>query len=139
MKDMREADVSLGINIIRSNNRIILSQSHCVKNVLKCFDMLECSPVSTPMNGSLKLLPHVSSPISQLSYSKIIRSLIYAMTSIRPDIALAVGKLSRYTRNPTPMHWIDIRRVLKYLNRTMSHGICYSGEPMVLEWYSNGS
>ena len=76
MKDKGEEDIILGIQIMRSNNQIILSQSHYVKKILKCFDMLESSPVSTLLDGSLKLLPHGGSPISQLSYSKIIGSLM---------------------------------------------------------------
>ena len=139
MKDMGEAYVSLGIKIIRSNDRIILSQSHYIEKILKRFNMLEYCPVSTPMDGSMKLLPHQGSPISQLSYSKIIGSLMYAMTSTRPDIAYAVGKLSRYSSNPGPLHWIAIRRVLRYIKGTMSHGLCYSGEPPVLEGYSDAS
>ena len=58
MKDKRETDVILGIKILRSNVRIILSQSSYVEKILKRFDMLECSLVSTPMGGSLKFLPH---------------------------------------------------------------------------------
>ena len=139
MKDMGKANVILGINIIRSNDRIILSQSHYIENILKRFDMLECCPVSTPMDGSMKLLPHEGNPISQLSYSKMIGSLMYAMTSTRHDIAYAIRKISRYTSNPRPSHWMAIRRVLWYLEGTMSHGLCNSGEHSVLEGYSNAS
>ena len=95
--------------------------------------------MSTPMDGSVKLLPHEGNPISQLSYSKIIGSLMCAMTSTRPDIAYAVGKLSRYTRNLGPSHCIAIRRVLRYLIGTMSHGLCYNREYPVLEGYSDAS
>ena len=108
MKDMGEADIILGLKIIRSNDRIILSQSHYIEKILKRFDMLECCLVSTPLDGSMKLLPYQDSPISQLSCSKIIRSLMYAMTSTRLDITYVVGKLSRYTSNPRPSHWIAI-------------------------------
>ena len=104
MKDMGEADVILGIKIIRSNDQIILSQSHYIEKIRKRFDMLECCLVSTPMDRGLKLLPRQGNPISQLSYSKIIGSLMYSMTSTRLDIAYAVGKLSRYTSNPRPLH-----------------------------------
>ena len=104
----RKTNVILGINIMRSNNHIILSQSHYVEKILKCFDILECSPVSTPMDGSLKFIPHENSPISQISYLKIIGTLMYAMNSTRPDIEFSVGKHSRYTSNLKPMHWISI-------------------------------
>ncbi|GJV15418.1 hypothetical protein Tco_1360741, partial [Tanacetum coccineum] len=49
---------------------------------------------------------------SQLEYSRVIGCLMYAMTCTRPDIASAMGKLSRYTSNPvwegyTNASWIS--------------------------------
>ncbi|GJX18591.1 zinc finger, CCHC-type containing protein [Tanacetum coccineum] len=43
-----------------------------------------------------------------------------AMTSTRPDIAYAVGKLSRFTSNPSRHHWKAITRVFKYLRDSSS-------------------
>ncbi|CAM8881868.1 unnamed protein product [Rhodiola kirilowii] len=55
MKDMGEANVILGIRIKRENKSIALSQSHYVEKVLKKFNYLNCSPVSTPMDPCVKL------------------------------------------------------------------------------------
>nr|GEV74698.1 zinc finger, CCHC-type [Tanacetum cinerariifolium] len=41
---------------------------------------------------------------AELEYSRAIGCLMYAMISTRPDIAFAVGKLSRYTSNPSALH-----------------------------------
>ncbi|GJS26369.1 zinc finger, CCHC-type containing protein [Tanacetum coccineum] len=51
----------------------------------------------------------------------------------QPDIAFAVGKLSRYTSNPGTQHWQAIQRVLKYLKKTMDYKLTYTGYPSVLE------
>ncbi|GJX56434.1 zinc finger, CCHC-type containing protein [Tanacetum coccineum] len=40
-------------------------------------------------------------------YSRVIGCLMYAMTCTRPDIAFAVGKLSRYTSNPVLEGYTD--------------------------------
>nr|GEV43436.1 hypothetical protein [Tanacetum cinerariifolium] len=40
-------------------------------------------------------------------YSRVIGCLMYAMTCTRPDIAFAVGKLSRYTSNPETQHCLE--------------------------------
>ena len=61
------------------------------------------------------------------------------MTYTRPDIAFTVGKLSRFTSNPGPHHWMAISRVLRYLLRTKDYGIAYSGEPPIFEGYSDAS
>lgn len=134
-----EADVILGIRIIRENGAISLSQSHYIEKVIERFGESNCSPVSTPMDPSIKLVPSSGTPISQLEYASLIGSLMYAMTCTRPDIAFAVGKLSRFTSNPSMFHWQALRRVLKYLKKTIDYSLTYTGEPSVLEGYSDAS
>ena len=63
---------------------------------------------------------------------------MYAMTCARPNIAFAVTKLSRFTCNPGPHHWMAIRSI-KYLKGTMIYGITYAREPPMLEGYSDAS
>nr|KAJ0185498.1 hypothetical protein LSAT_V11C900505250 [Lactuca sativa] len=69
-----------------------------------------CSPVSTPIDPSLKLLPDNGSQVSHLEYSRAIGCLMYAMISIRPNIAYVVGRLSKYTSKPSTHHWQEILR-----------------------------
>ncbi|GJY96948.1 zinc finger, CCHC-type containing protein [Tanacetum coccineum] len=92
--------------------------------------------VSTPMDISEKLMPNNGQAVSQLEYSRVIDCLKYAMTCTRPDIAFAVGKLSRYTSNLGTQHWQAIQRVLKYLKKTMDYRLTYTGYPSVLEGYT---
>ncbi|GJU50151.1 zinc finger, CCHC-type containing protein [Tanacetum coccineum] len=139
MKDMGEADVILGINIKRENKGIVITQSHYIKKILKKFNREDCSPVSTPIDPVEKLKPNTGKPVDQLEYSRAIGCLMYAMTSTRPDIAYAVGRLSRFTSNPSRQHWQAITRVFKYLKGTMNYGLSYIGYPSVLEGYSDAS
>ncbi|GJY53876.1 hypothetical protein Tco_0445540 [Tanacetum coccineum] len=69
--------------------------------------------VSTPLDTCEKLMPNRGLAVSQLEYSRVIGCLMYAMTCTRPDIAFAVGKLSRYTSNPGTQHWQAIQRASK--------------------------
>ncbi|GJR12720.1 zinc finger, CCHC-type containing protein [Tanacetum coccineum] len=139
MKDMGEADVILGIKIKRENKGIVITQSHYIEKILKKFNREDCSPVSTPMDPVEKLKPNTGKPVDQLEYSRAIGCLMYAMTSTRPDIAYAVGRLSRFTSNPSRQHWQAITRVFKYLKGTMNYGLSYMGYPSVLEGYSDAS
>nr|GEU66195.1 hypothetical protein [Tanacetum cinerariifolium] len=109
--DMGEADVILGIKIKRENKRIVITQSHNIKKILKKFNREDCSSVSTPMDLVKKLKPNTCKPVDQLEYSRAIGCLMYAMTSTRPDIAYAVGRLSRFTSNPSRQHWHVITRI----------------------------
>ncbi|KAL0455242.1 UNVERIFIED_CONTAM: hypothetical protein Slati_0863400 [Sesamum latifolium] len=72
MKDMGKVDVILGIRIISENKRIFISQSHYIEKVLKKFNCFDCTPVSTPMDPSIKLMPNTGKPVFQLEYSKVI-------------------------------------------------------------------
>nr|GEW74870.1 zinc finger, CCHC-type [Tanacetum cinerariifolium] len=104
MKDMEEANVIFGIRIKHESNGIEISQSHNIDKVLKKFSYFDCTPVSTPMNTSKKLMPNNSQVVSQLEYSRVIGCPMYAMNCTRPDIAFEAGKLSRYTSNPSTQH-----------------------------------
>ena len=64
---------------------------------------------------------------------------MYAMTCTRPDIAFAVGQLSRFTQKPGLTHWRAVRRVLRYLIRTKDYGLFYRGYPPILEGYSDAT
>ena len=56
MKDMGEANVILGIKILRDKDDITLTQSHYIEKVLKKFNHLNCNPASTPFDPSIKLI-----------------------------------------------------------------------------------
>ena len=114
-------------------------QSHYIEKILKKFNQFDYTPISTPFESQIRLFPNTGRAVSQLKYARIIGSLMYAMTCTRPDIAYAVGKLSRYTSNPSPLHWHAVNRILKYLKGTMNYGISYYGYPTVLERYSDTS
>ena len=88
---------------------------------------------------STKLVPNDGRAYSQLEYASAIGSLMYCMTCTRPDIAYAVGKLCRYTHNPSREHWKALFRVFQYLKKTIDYGLCYNGYPIVLEGFTDAS
>lgn len=104
MKDLGEADVILGMKIIRSSNSIKLSQSHYTNIVLDKFGYSNCTPVSTPYDSTVALVKNNGQPINQEKYAQIIGSLMYLTTRTRPDISYAISRLSRYTNNPSTSH-----------------------------------
>ncbi|GJZ21778.1 zinc finger, CCHC-type containing protein [Tanacetum coccineum] len=115
MKDMGEADVILGIRIKHESNGISISQYHYIQKVLKKFNYFDCTPASTPMDTSEKLMPNNGQAISQLEYYRVIGCLMYAMTCTRPDIAFVTEQ------------------------KIMGYRLTYTGYPFVLEGYTNAS
>ena len=55
MKDMKELHYFLGIEVIQTSNDVMLSQRHYILNLLNKFWMIECKPMSTPLDQNLKL------------------------------------------------------------------------------------
>lgn len=54
-------------------------------------------------------------------YRQLVGSLIY-LTLTRPDIAYAVGVVSRFMQNPKKPHF---RRILRYMKGTLDYGLLY--------------
>ncbi|GJY97304.1 zinc finger, CCHC-type containing protein [Tanacetum coccineum] len=91
-----------------------LSSKFSMKDMGEAAVILDCSPVSTHMDPIEKLKPNTGKHVDQLEYSRAIGCLMYVMTSTRPGIAYAVGRLSSY-------------------------GLSYVGYPLVLDGYSDAS
>ena len=101
------------MRIIRDNaNGILkLSQSKYVKKVLNRFNMNKAKPVSTSLGSHFKLSKEQSPKteeemdyMSKVSYASTIGSLMYAMVCTRPNIAHAVGVVSRFMSRPGKQH-----------------------------------
>jgi hypothetical protein len=58
-------------------------------------------------------------------YLSAVGSLMYLAVGTRPDIAFAVGALSRFNANPGRVHWKQVQHVFKYLAGTRDLMLCY--------------
>ncbi|XP_060210825.1 secreted RxLR effector protein 161-like [Lycium barbarum] len=101
--------------------------------------MFEVTLVATPYDASSQLKKNNGDPVAQSKYAQIIGSLMHLMNFTRPDMAYAVCRLSRYTRNPNHEHWSTLIRFVKYLRGTMNYGMMYSGFPSTLEGYCDAT
>ena len=73
--------------------------------------------------------------MSKVPYASIVGSLMYAMVCTRPDIAHAVGVVSRYMNNPRKEHWMAVKWILRYLKGTTNQALCFSGSNIYLQGY----
>ncbi|XP_019459900.1 PREDICTED: uncharacterized protein LOC109359658 [Lupinus angustifolius] len=55
-------------------------------------------------------------------YRSIVGALQYA-TITRPDLAYSVNRVCQFMGNPLDQHWIVVKRILRYLQGTLSFGI----------------
>jgi hypothetical protein len=90
------------------------------------------------MEARLKLSKHNTSPeVDPTKYRSIVGSLRYLVNS-RPDLAYAVGYVSRFMERPTTEHLVLVKRVLRYIAGTLHFGCYYQRKKgALLEGYSD--
>ena len=87
-------------------------------------------PIPVGVNLSVEQCPKTQEEeedMSRVPYASVVGSLMYAMVCTRPDIAHAVGVLSRFMSKPGKEHWTTVKRVFRYLRGTSDYGLCYQG------------
>jgi len=126
MKDLGEAKVILGLEITRDKalGTLNLSQGKYAGQVLEKFGMAECNPIVTPLEVGLQLVKADESD-DALPYHEAVGSLMYLMVETRPDLAFAIGKLSRFVSCYGKEHWAAIKRVLRYVKGSMNKGLVF--------------
>ena len=144
MKDLGAANQILGMRISRDmkNRTLKLSQAEYVEKVLNKFNMHGAKPVSTPLASHFKLSKELSPKteqekenMSKVPYASAVGSLMYAMVCTRPDIAHAVGVVSRFMSNPGKMHWEAVKWILRYLRGTTKAALHFGGSEIKLHGY----
>ena len=96
MSMMGELSYFLGLQVSQRNDGIFISQTKYVKDLLKKFGMVDCSPASTPMSTTTKLdEDKKGKSVDISSYRGMIGSLLY-LTASRPDIMFATCLCARF-------------------------------------------
>ena len=147
MRDLGPVHYILGIQVHRDrpNRHIYLSQAKHIDDVLKKLNMSNCRPVSTPLDKSVTLskddcpdTPEEIADMSSVPYLSAVGSLMYLAIGTRPDIAYAVGALSRFNANPGRVPWQQCQRVFRYLQGTRDLMLQYGGKSDIkLDVYSD--
>eukprot|EP01018_Ginkgo_biloba_P011806 Gb_29540 [translate_table: standard] len=110
----------------QSNNGIFMSQSKYAKDILQKYNMSDCKPLATSIDVGVKMnLNEGSKSVNTTLYQQLIGSLIY-LTFTRPDIAYAVSLVSRFMTKPKEEHWKAVKRILRYIRRTINYGLNYT-------------
>ncbi|KAH9781414.1 hypothetical protein KPL71_008457 [Citrus sinensis] len=144
MKDLGPANKILGMQIHRdrNNRKIWLSQKNYLKKILRRFNMQDCKSISTPLPVNFKLSSSMCpsneaerKEMSRVPYASAVGSLMFAMICTRPDIAQAVGAVSRYMANPGGEHWITVKKIMRYIRGTSDVALCYGGSEFTVRGY----
>ena len=95
----------LGIEVTQHPKFIFLSLKKCIGDMLNKFGMVECNPLTTPMEQNLKLTPTKGNEFEDATkYKQLVGSLNCLITT-RPNISFFVGIFSRFMQKPCEGHW----------------------------------
>jgi len=100
MKDLGELRYFLGIEVIQSPKGIWLLQRQYALNKLSEYGMMNCKPISIPLEQNVKLSVDEGDLVEDTTmYRRIVGSLIY-MTITRPYLNYAIGVVSQFMQTP---------------------------------------
>lgn len=133
-RDLGEATWVTGLKIERNRKErtMKISQPLFIAKMLEEFGMRDCHATHTPAEQYTLSNADNASTIEEENegdrgkYMAMVGSLLW-VTKTRPDIAHAVGVLTRFMQNPGPAHMTAAKRVMRYLKGTNNMGLNYSG------------
>jgi hypothetical protein len=125
MSDLGLLSYYLGIEVKQGGDGITLSQNAYAVKILESAGMLNCNPCATPMEARLKLSKKLEDEVIEpTAYRSVIGSLRY-LVNTRPDLAFAVGVVSRFMEAPSKDHWAAVKHILRYVKGTIKFGCKY--------------
>ena len=110
--------------------------------MFKRFKMENAKPVSTPLARHFKLSKkkcavtnEEQNYMAKVLYASAVGSLMYAMVNTRPNIAQAVGVVSRFMVNPGKEHWEAVKWMMRYLRGTSDLALNFGGSDNCMQGF----
>ena len=131
VRDLGDATWFLGMKIERDRDAgtVKLSQPTMTNDLVTKHGLSDARTKTTPLSNALKLSKldgELLQGQDKHNYSEVVGSLLYLSVCTRPDIAQAVGALTRFMSCPTTVHWQAAMGVLRYLAGTPDLGITFT-------------
>ena len=67
-----------------------------------------------------------------IPYTEVIGSVLWPVVVLRPDVAFAISLLSQFIKNPGPVHWEALKRVIVYMRSTKDLWLTFGGHSKLL-------
>ncbi|KAK9065501.1 hypothetical protein SSX86_014902 [Deinandra increscens subsp. villosa] len=131
IKDLGDLKYFLGIEVLKSDQGLVLCQRKYCLELLSEFGLLASKPVHNPIEQNVIVTNKQNSykedrELDNITgYQKLIGKLIY-LTLTRPDISYTVGCLSQFMHKPLDSHLKIAMRLLRYLKNSPGKGCLFS-------------
>ena len=115
----------LGVQFDQGPTGMAVHQTEYAMSILTMFNMEACTPSFTPFPDGLTLSKDTRTPpVDARIYRMLVGKLLF-LTKTRPDIAHAVGVISRFMQTPQEAHLQAAKHILRYVRRYPNLGLFY--------------
>ena len=109
----------------RTDKGISLCQWKYNLDLLNDMGMMGCCATPTPIEQNHQVTAQSGELVNKEDYQKQVGRLLY-LCHTRPDIAYAVGVVSRYMHEPRSGHLDIVHGILRYLKGTPGKGLWFA-------------
>lgn len=113
----------LGINVTHNSSDLFLCQQQHTHELLDRANMLNCKPVSTPVDTSSKLSSTDGRLLSNPTHYRSLTGALQYLSLTRPDITYVVQQACLVMHAPRDTHLQLVKRILWYLQGTSHYGL----------------
>ncbi|KAL0454718.1 UNVERIFIED_CONTAM: Retrovirus-related Pol polyprotein from transposon RE1 [Sesamum latifolium] len=125
IKDLGSAKYFLGLELARSAQGLILTQTKYIKDLVSDTGLSNAKATTTPLPTGIKFSADAGNPIAEPEvYRRLIGRLLYLGYS-RLDILHASQQLSQFLQFPCQQHWDAAMHLVKYLKGTPYKGLFF--------------
>ncbi|XP_019237025.1 PREDICTED: uncharacterized protein LOC109217249 [Nicotiana attenuata] len=108
---------------------VLICQRKFTIDLLKEYDCLTYSPVSSPLDSTVKLSKDEGTLLPDPGYYRKLVGKLNFLTNTRLDIAYSVQHLRQFMQAPREPHLKAVVHVLRYLKKDPTLGIFLSNDP----------
>nr|XP_016465950.1 PREDICTED: uncharacterized mitochondrial protein AtMg00810-like [Nicotiana tabacum] len=123
IKDLGKLHYFLGLEVLYMADGVIISQMKFVLELLKEYDCLEYSTLTSPLDPNVKLRAKRDVPLTYPTYYRKLVGKLNFLTNTRLDIAFSVQHLSQFMQDPREPHLKAAFHMLRYLKTDPTLGV----------------
>lgn len=139
MKELGFLSYFLGISVQSHFHGFFLSQQKYAGDLLLMAGLANCKPCSTPLGIYSSINPIDVVLFSRPSFYRSLVGGLQYLTITRPDLALVANQACQHMQAPTNGHFSQGKRLLRYVKRTLDHGLSFSPAPFTLQAFTNSN
>ena len=139
LKDLGPLSYFLGLQITRTSKGLLVTQTKYAQDLLLRVNMHTSKPARTPCAPNTRLSPTDGALLSNPHEFRSLVGSLHYLTFIRPDLSFAVQQVCQFISNPIDLHLIAAKRILRYVNGTLHHGVFLQPGPLSLSAFSDSN